>query len=178
MHARSQDLGFRTSIFGSQDLDFRTSTRVFRTWISGPGFQFQDLDLRTWVSGPRREVSGPGSQDLGFRTSKALHPTVVLSFSRHFSLRPVVTDRRTVPYSLPCSLERKTLTLTGSAGYLKISKIKKSPQFGWVEKLQRTAGFQTVRGGYLVFFQNPLENHRDINLDTHRHRQTDRSQTD
>jgi hypothetical protein len=30
----------------------------------------------------------------------------------------------------------------------------------------------------LVFFQNPLENHRDINLDTHRHRQTDRSQTD
>jgi hypothetical protein len=49
---------------------------------------FQDLDLRTWVSGPQREVSGPGSQDLGFRTSKALHPTVVLSFSRHFSLRP------------------------------------------------------------------------------------------
>ncbi|CAK9275576.1 unnamed protein product [Sphagnum jensenii] len=29
-----------------------------------------------------------GSQDLGFRTSKALHPTVVLSSSRHFSLRP------------------------------------------------------------------------------------------
>jgi len=87
-HARSQDLGFRTS------------TRGFRIWISGPGFQalnarFQDLDLRTWVSGPQREVSGPGYQDLGFRTSKALHPTVVLSFSRHFSLRPVVTDRRT-----------------------------------------------------------------------------------
>jgi hypothetical protein len=61
---------------------------------------------------------------------------------------------------------------------LKISKIKKSPQFGWEEKLQRTAGFQTVRDGYLVFFQNPFENHRDINLDTHRHRQTDRSQTD
>ncbi len=34
------------------------------------------------------------SQDLGFRTSKALHPTVVLSFSLHFSLRPVVTDGR------------------------------------------------------------------------------------
>jgi hypothetical protein len=90
---------------GFQDLDI---------WLSGPGFQdlnarFQDLDLRTWVSGPQREVSGPGSQDLGFRpsvfgsqdlgfrTSKALHPTVVLSFlcvhrhfsfSRHFSLRP------------------------------------------------------------------------------------------
>jgi hypothetical protein len=47
-----------------------------------------------------------------------------------------------------------------------------------VKKLQRTAGFQTVRGGDLVFFQNPFVNHRDINLDTHRHRQTDRSQTD
>jgi hypothetical protein len=54
----------------------------------------------TWLSGPQREISRPGSQDLGFRpsvfgsqdlgfrTSKALHPTVVLSFSRHFSLRP------------------------------------------------------------------------------------------
>ncbi len=61
---------------------------------------------------------------------------------------------------------------------MKISKIKKSPQFGWVKKLQRTAGFQKVRGGYLVFFQNTFENHRDINLDTHRHRQTDRSLTD
>jgi hypothetical protein len=53
MHARSQDLGFRTSTRG-----FRPSMRGFRTWISGPGFQalnarFQDLDLRTWVSGPR-----------------------------------------------------------------------------------------------------------------------------
>jgi len=57
-HARSQDLGYRTSIFGSQDLGFRTSTRGFRTWISGPRFhalnaRFQDLDLRTWVSSPR-----------------------------------------------------------------------------------------------------------------------------
>jgi hypothetical protein len=81
MHARSQDLDFRTSIFGSQDLDFRTSIfgsqdlgfrtsmRGFKTWISGPGFQalnarFQDLTLRTWVSGPqylalRTWVSGP-----------------------------------------------------------------------------------------------------------------------
>ncbi len=73
--------------------------------LSGLGFQalntrFQDLDIKTWVSGSQCEVSGPGSQDLGFRpsvfgsqdlgfrTSKALHPTVVLSFSRHFSLRP------------------------------------------------------------------------------------------
>jgi hypothetical protein len=50
------------------------STRGFRTWLSGPGFQalnatFQDLDLRTWVSGPQREVSRPGSQDLGFKPS-------------------------------------------------------------------------------------------------------------
>jgi hypothetical protein len=30
-----------------------------------------------------------------YRTPKALHPTVVLSFSRHFSLRPVVTNRQT-----------------------------------------------------------------------------------
>jgi hypothetical protein len=45
------------------------------------------LALRTWVSGPR--------QTHRYRTPKALHPTVVLSFSRHFSLRPVVTDRRT-----------------------------------------------------------------------------------
>jgi hypothetical protein len=43
-----------------------------------------------------------------------------------------------------------------SSGYLKITKIKKSPQFGWVKKLQRTAGFQTVRGGYLVFFPKPV----------------------
>jgi hypothetical protein len=54
------------------------------TWVSGPRY----LALRSWVWGPEREVSGPGSQDLGFRPSKALHPTVVLSFSRHFSLRP------------------------------------------------------------------------------------------
>jgi hypothetical protein len=31
-----------------------------------------------------------------------------------------------------------------SSGYLKISRIKESPQFGWVKKLQRTVGFQTV----------------------------------
>jgi len=94
---------FENSGPGFQDLDI---------WLSGPGFQnlnarFQDLDLRTRVSGPQCEISGPGSQDLGFRpsvfgsqdqgfrTSKALHPTLVLSFSRHFSLRPVVTDGQT-----------------------------------------------------------------------------------
>jgi hypothetical protein len=41
---------------------------------------------------------------------------------------------------------------TISSGYLKISIIKESPQFGWVKKLQRTVRFQTVRGGHLVFF--------------------------
>jgi hypothetical protein len=30
---------------------------------------------------------------------------------------------------------------TISSGYLKISRIKESPQFGWVKKLQRTVGF-------------------------------------
>ncbi len=43
----------------------------FRTWTSRPGFQ--DLGLRTWVS--------------GLRQTHATHPTVVSSFSRHFSLR-------------------------------------------------------------------------------------------
>ncbi len=44
------------------------------------------LALRTWVSGPR--------QMHRYMTLKALHPLVVLSFSCHFSLRPVVTDAR------------------------------------------------------------------------------------
>ncbi len=80
-HARSQDLGFRTStrgfrtwISGSgfQALDkralgftLRTSTRGFRTWISGPGFQA----LGIWLSAPGFQalgnwLSGPGFQDL------------------------------------------------------------------------------------------------------------------
>jgi hypothetical protein len=54
-------------------------------WLLGLGFQdldkrTLDLGFKTWVSGPR--------QMHRYRTSKALHPTVVLSFSRHFSLRP------------------------------------------------------------------------------------------
>jgi len=56
-HARSQDLGFRTSMWG------------FRTWISGPGFQalnarFQDLDLRTGFQALGIWLSGPGFEDL------------------------------------------------------------------------------------------------------------------
>jgi hypothetical protein len=82
--------------------------------------RFCHRKCRTWVSGPQCEVSGPGSQDLGFRpsvfgsqdlgfrTSKALHPTVVLSFSRHFSLRPVVTDRRMADDEEEEESERRT----------------------------------------------------------------------
>jgi hypothetical protein len=61
----SQDLSFRTSIFGSHDLGFKIS--VNGHWVSGS---------QPWQP-------------------KALHPTVVLFFSRHFSLRPMVTDGRT-----------------------------------------------------------------------------------
>ncbi len=94
---------------------------ALRTWVSDLNARFQDLDLRTWVSGPQREVSGPGSQDLdarfqdlGFRTSTRgfrtwvsgprklsilrssyLFPVTFLCVHRHFSLRPVVTNRRT-----------------------------------------------------------------------------------
>jgi len=80
----------RVAAFGFQDIGFQD----LGIWLWGPGLK--DLDkrtlgftLRTWVSGPRETGTGFHSQDLGFRTSKALHPTVVLSFSRHFSLRPV-----------------------------------------------------------------------------------------
>ncbi len=41
---------------------------------------------------------------------------------------------------------------TISSGYLKISRIKESPQFGWVKKLQRTVGFQTVWGEYQPWY--------------------------
>ncbi len=72
--------------------------RHHRHWVSLSGPQY--LALRTWVSGPRHMHI--------YKTSKALHPTIVLFFSRHFSLRPlslffcrhfylrlVVTDRQT-----------------------------------------------------------------------------------
>jgi hypothetical protein len=58
---------------------------------------------------------------------------------------------------------------TISIGYLKINRIKKSPQLGWVKKLQRIIGFQTVRGGYFFFFKTRLTNTeitKNINLDT------------
>jgi hypothetical protein len=116
MHARSHNLGFRTSIFGSQDLGFRTSTRGVRTWLSGPGFQalnarFQDLDLRTWVSGPRylalrTRVSGPWK--LSILRSSYLFPVTFLCVHCHFSLRPVVTDRQTDVVTEEEESERRT----------------------------------------------------------------------
>jgi hypothetical protein len=45
---------------GFQDLDI---------WLSGPGFHTSTRGFRTWVSGPQREVSRPASQDLPLRTS-------------------------------------------------------------------------------------------------------------
>jgi hypothetical protein len=89
--------GFRTwlsspqrevSGLGFQDLGFRPSTRGFRTWLSGPWY----LALRTYVSGPRK---------LSILWSSYLFPVIFLSvhhhffFSRHFSLRLVVTDGQT-----------------------------------------------------------------------------------
>jgi hypothetical protein len=59
LHLALRTLGFRTSVFGSEDLGFRTSINGDWVSLSGPGFQ--DLDkralgftLRTWVSGPRK----------------------------------------------------------------------------------------------------------------------------
>ncbi len=81
----SQNLGFRTqtdgrwvslSELGFQDSDRWTLGFTLGTWASGPRY----FALKTWVSEPR--------QTHKYRTLKALHPTVVLSFSRHFSLCP------------------------------------------------------------------------------------------
>jgi hypothetical protein len=105
----SQDLGFRTWVSGpeSEDSDrhngcscysshlglllfscclllffsLGTATLLLLLWL----FFSQDLAPRTWLS-------GPGFQDSD-RQTHVTHPTVVSSFSRHFSLRPVVTDR-------------------------------------------------------------------------------------
>jgi len=91
---------------GSQDLGFRPSMRGFRTWISGPGFQA----LGIWLSGPGFQdlESSPSYGRLIFFLSlfsvsivTFLFPVTFLcvhrhfSFCHHFSLHPVVTDRRT-----------------------------------------------------------------------------------
>jgi hypothetical protein len=80
--AGTQWFMYLTWLVGTRDSRTQ-STRACKPWVSGPRY----LALRTWVSGPR--------QTHKYRTPKALHPTVVLSFSRHFSLCPVVTDTRT-----------------------------------------------------------------------------------
>ncbi len=103
----------RVAAFGSQDLGFKTS--INGHWVSLSGHGFQDLDI--WLSRPRFQdlniwLSGPEFQDLNRRTdighrklsilrSSYLFPVTFLcvhrhfSFSRHFSLRLVVTDART-----------------------------------------------------------------------------------
>jgi hypothetical protein len=81
LHLALRILGFRTSVFGSEDLGLRTS--INEHWVSlwGPGFQ--DLDkralgftLRTWVSGPRK---------LSILRSSYLFLIIFLCVHRHFS---------------------------------------------------------------------------------------------
>jgi hypothetical protein len=89
---RFQDLALRTWVSG---LNARFQYLALRTWVSGPRY----LGLSTWVSGPRylalrTWVSGP--RKLSILRSSYLFPVTFLcvhrhfSFSRHFSLRPVV----------------------------------------------------------------------------------------
>jgi hypothetical protein len=96
LNVRFQDLDLRTWISGpqrevsrpgSQDLGFRPSTRGFRTWISGPGFQ----DLESSPSYGRL-IFFPSLFSASIVTF--LFPVTFLCIHRHFSLRPVVTDRR------------------------------------------------------------------------------------
>jgi len=106
----------------------RSQNRGFRTWISGPGFQalnvgFQDLDIRTWVSGPRK---------LSILRSSYLFLVTFLCVHRHFSLRPSSLLSTSSGHSTPHNANThhtRSITLSfsrGFAGYLKISKIKKS----------------------------------------------------
>jgi hypothetical protein len=120
-----QDLDIWLSAPGFQDLDKRAPGFTIRTWVSGPrklcaGFHSQDLGFRT-----SKALYGFHSQDLGFRTSKALHPTAVLSFSRHFSLRPPLLfsassgHRRTQQVPVLESRFPNPTVRAGSAGGLK-----------------------------------------------------------
>ncbi len=74
---------FFSSLFFASSSHRQTHARNLVTFLSGLGFQ----NLDKWT--------------LGFRTSILRSSTgarsYVLFFSRHFSLRPVVTDRRTQP---------------------------------------------------------------------------------
>ncbi len=78
---------------GSQNLAFRPSTRGFRTWLSGPGFQAFGI----WLSGPGSQdlESSPSYGHLIFfpslfsaSTVTFLFPVTFLYVHRHFSLRP------------------------------------------------------------------------------------------
>ncbi len=57
LHLALRTLGFRTSVFGSEDLGFRTSKK-------DTGFHSQDLGFRTSINGHWVSLSGPGFQDL------------------------------------------------------------------------------------------------------------------
>jgi hypothetical protein len=81
LHLALRTLGFRTSVFGSEDLGFRIS--INGHWVSLSGPEFQDLDkralgftLRTWVSGPRK---------ISILRSSYLFPVTFLCVHRHFS---------------------------------------------------------------------------------------------
>ncbi len=88
-------MGFRTSIFGSQDLGFKTSIIEHSASLLGLGFQ--DLDKRTLGFTLRTQVSGPRHRKLSILRSSYLFLVIFLcvhrhfSFSCHFSLRPVVS---------------------------------------------------------------------------------------
>jgi hypothetical protein len=90
---RFQDLNIWLSGPGFQNLDKRTLGS-----LSGSGFQnldiwlsrpvFQDFDKQTLGFTLKTWVSRPQYLTLSTWVSGRVHPTVVLSFSYHFSLRP------------------------------------------------------------------------------------------
>ncbi len=57
LHLALRTLGFRTSVFGSEDLGFRISKK-------DTGLHSQDLGFRTSINGHWVSLSGPGFQDL------------------------------------------------------------------------------------------------------------------
>jgi hypothetical protein len=86
----------------------RATTLFFCCYRRVAAFGSQDLGFKTWIN---------GFQDLGFRTqtdkctqcilrSSHLFPITFLCIHRHFSLRPVVTDRLR-----PVVTDRRTLDL-------------------------------------------------------------------
>ncbi len=138
LHLALRTLGFRTSVFGSEDLGFRTSINGHWVSLSGPGFQ--DLDkralgftLRTWVSGPRK-LSILRSSYLFPLTFLCVHrhfspassfPVTFLCVHRHFSLRAVVTDVRA-----GCAIENASRwSVIGRAGSA-VENASRTPSHG------------------------------------------------